>query len=468
MSHRILLADDNAKYTLLCMQQFLKEPPGFIVETALTPTECMEKLADSIYDLVILDIDFGVDEVDGFSLITKIKGRYPGISIVMHTNSNERDAISRAMRLGADDFASKANSLKVLAASVRAQLNRRNEAAAIAAAASAIATRVGAAFRSKAMQGIFADIARYRRAPDLNILIRGQSGTGKELIAKAIGRKDEGAPFIAVNCPAIADGMTESELFGHVRGAFTGAIRDHKGKLEQADGGDIFLDEVACLPIGAQEALLRAIQDKEISRVGSSEVKCLTFRVIAATNEDLQALVAAGKFREELLNRLAGRVIKIPPLSERPEDILPIIERILERKGRADLTITTDCLGHLEGLPWPANVRQLEATIIDMLTKESEGLLTVSNIPEELFEEGPAGTSACHGRRDGNKIIMEFLDDAVAYEVAKDELLRTMIRDAHAKLGPGASQAGVAERLKIPRATLQRFLKRASEKSPPL
>ncbi len=464
MTYRILLADDNAPYTLLCMEEFLKDPRGIKVDTALSPGECLEKLRTTAYHLVILDIDFGHGVVDGLSLIPEIRGCYPNIGILMHSNSNESDTVIRARRLGADDFAAKGHSLEELAIRVRALLARGDANAHFEAEAIELAKNAQAAFKSVSMHKIYATVARLRQAPNLNVLIRGETGTGKELIAKALSRKDQGLPFITVNCAAISPNLIESVLFGHVRGAFTGAIRDHKGKFEEANGGDIFLDEVACLPLTAQAALLRVLEQKESERVGSSSVKRLTFRVIAATNENIEELIAAGKFRQDLFQRLNGLSIKMPPLAERREDIMPIVRKILEQEDRPNLRIVKDCQDILEKMPWPDNVRQLKQTVLAMLTTVTGDILTLADMPLNLLPEPKDTPNACKSHLKGDSIFVEIPINNVAFDDVSDAILRRMIEAKTKQLGEDVSQVKIAESLNISRSTFQRFVKRTADK----
>ena len=464
MTYRILLADDNAPYTLLCMEEFLKDPRGIEVDTALAPDECLKKLQTSAYDLVILDIDFGYGIADGLSIIPEIRSRYPNIGILMHSNSNEPETVIRARRLGADDFAAKGHSLKELAIRVRALLARGEANAHFEAEAITLAKHAQAAFKSASMHKIYATVARLKQAPNLNVLIRGETGTGKELIAKALSRTDQGLPFVTVNCAAIPENLIETKLFGHVRGAFTGAIRDHKGKFEEANGGDIFLDEVAWLPLTAQAALLRVLEEKESERVGSSSAKRLTFRVIAATNDNLEELIAAGKFRQDLFQRLNGLSITIPPLAERREDILPITRKILEQEGRANLRIAKDCQDILEKLAWPDNVRQLKQAVLTMLTTVTGDILTLADMPMSLFPAPKATPDRCKSQLKGDTLIMEIPINDVAFDDISDAILRRLIQAKTEQLGKHASQVKIAESLKIPRSSFQRFIKRSVDK----
>jgi len=223
--------------------------------------------------------------------------------------------------------------------------------------------------RSVVMQGIVREAKRV--APtELSLLISGENGTGKELVARAIHYASlrQSMPFVALNCASVAEGLLESELFGHVRGSFTGADRDRAGLFEEADGGTFFLDEIGDMALSMQVKLLRALELGEVKRIGESTVRTVDVRVIAATNADLEQLIATGKFREDLYYRLAGLSLRLPPLRERLEDIEPLayafVEEAARREGKADIKLTNDAIAKLESFPWPGNVRELRNVIL--------------------------------------------------------------------------------------------------------
>ncbi|HEX5136801.1 MAG TPA: sigma 54-interacting transcriptional regulator, partial [Planctomycetota bacterium] len=223
--------------------------------------------------------------------------------------------------------------------------------------------------RSVVMQGVVREAKRV--APtELSLIVWGENGTGKELIARAIhyASARQAMPFVALDCAAVAEGLYESELFGHVRGSFTGADRDRAGLFEEADGGTLFLDEIGNMPLAMQVKLLRALELGEVKRIGESAVRTVDVRVIAATNADLEQMIATGRFREDLYYRLAGLLLRVPPLRERLEDIEPLsysfVEEAARREGRAEIKLTNDAIAKLESFPWPGNVRELRNVIL--------------------------------------------------------------------------------------------------------
>jgi len=247
--------------------------------------------------------------------------------------------------------------------------------------------------RSVAMQAVVREGKRVAGA-ELFVLLAGEHGTGKELLARAMhyGSQRQDMPFVALNCAAVPDGMLEAELFGHVRGSFTGADRDRAGLFEEADGGTLFLDEIGDMPIAMQVKLLRALELGEVRRVGESTARTVDVRVISATNADLDHQIRTGKFREDLYYRLAGFVLKIPPLRERLEDVEPLayafVEDAARREGRMGLTISNDAIARLESFPWPGNVRELRNVILRAVVSAEGDTIRADDI--KLDARGPS------------------------------------------------------------------------------
>jgi two-component system NtrC family response regulator len=239
---------------------------------------------------------------------------------------------------------------------------------------------------SDAMEAIFA-LVRKVADTEATVLITGESGTGKELVARAIheqsSRRD--ARFIAINCAAIPRELLESELFGHVKGAFTGAIRDQMGKFQQADGGTIFLDEVCDLPLEMQPKLLRALQEKEVTSVGAARIQKTDVRVIAATNQDVETAVSSGRFREDLYYRLSVIPIHLPPLRQRPADIPLLVQHFAAKAGSSQVVFAREALAKLSDYPWPGNVRELENAITRTLILRHGDAIRVEDLPEKIL-----------------------------------------------------------------------------------
>jgi Nif-specific regulatory protein len=313
--------------------------------------------------------------------------------------------------------------------------------------------------RSRPMRALFDRIARVART-DSTILLRGESGTGKELVARAAHRNSPRAarPFIAVNCAALTESLLESELFGHEKGAFTGAIGLKKGKLELADGGTLFLDEIGELPLSLQAKLLRALQEREFDRVGGTRPVHVDFRLIAATNRDLEAGIKAGQFRQDLYYRINVVTLALPALRERPDDV-PVLADYFVRKhaprsGRRVRGVATEALARLASHDWPGNVRELENIVEQALALGSDEWIVAADLPATFGERTPAGPQSLHyhdrlaqTKRD---LIVEAFEraghshaDAARMLGVHPNYLHRLLGnlDLRARLGPGRSTA---------------------------
>jgi two-component system NtrC family response regulator len=290
---------------------------------------------------------------------------------------------------------------------------------------------------SEAMQQVF-DVVRRVAASEASILIEGESGTGKELVARALhhGSERRERPFVAVNCAAIPGELLESELFGHVKGAFTGAIRERKGKFEQADGGTLFLDEVGELPLELQPKLLRALQEKEIEPVGG-HARSVDVRIVAATNRDIEAAMREGRFREDLYYRLAVIPIHLPPLRERRGDIPLLIRHFLAKHGAAALQVDAAAEQALVQYDWPGNVRELENALERMILLRRGEVIERGDLPPKI-----AGRAVKSGG------VLNLPDDGYPLE----QLEREVVVEALQR--NGWNQTKAAAFLRIPRHTL--------------
>jgi transcriptional regulator with GAF, ATPase, and Fis domain len=284
------------------------------------------------------------------------------------------------------------------------------------------------------------------------VLLRGESGTGKELLARAVHDHSPRAakPFVTVNCAALSQGLLESELFGHVKGAFTGATRDRVGRFELADGGTLFLDEIGDVSLEVQTKLLRVLQERTFERVGASEPIQVDVRIIAATHQDLERLIREGRFREDLFYRLNVLPIQVPPLRERREDIPELVEHFLRlhgpRCGKPDIQIDDDALAVLKGAPWPGNIRQLENALQRAVVVAEGNLLTVADLPPDLPQEP------------GDPVTVETLKGVAGERAERDRREREQLVRAMAATNGNKSDA--ARALGMPRSTLVSRLKK--------
>jgi two-component system, NtrC family, nitrogen regulation response regulator NtrX len=395
MTTTILIVDDekNIRRTV----RMVLEGEGYTVDEASSGEEALARLPDIGPDVILLDVQLpGISGHDVMTAMTKArdeeagKGQAEPLVIMISGHGTLADAV-RATKAGAYDFLEKPLDRERLMVTLRNALERRamvREVAGLRALAEGRFEMVG---QSPAMAALYAQIAKV--APTrTRVLITGESGTGKELVARAIHRESQlrDRPFIKVNCAAIPPELIESELFGHERGAFTGAAARKKGLFELADGGTIFLDEIGDMSLSAQAKVLRVLQSGELSRVGSESTLKVDVRVLAATNRDLQAQVAAGQFREDLYFRLAVVPLRAPPLRDRAADI-PLLckafmAQIARENGLHEKTITSEALEILSAYAWPGNVRELR-NVVERLVILSEDSIGVGDLPEEIMAE---------------------------------------------------------------------------------
>jgi DNA-binding NtrC family response regulator len=379
---RVLVVDDDpgVRYTL----REILSSAGFAVEEAAGGEEALRRLEAAPASVVVSDLR--MPGIDGMELLRRLVARSPAPRVVLVTaHGSERQAVE-AMKAGAWDYFRKPFDAEELVAVVR----RAEEAARLADENETLQGELALAgelvYASEAMRRLAALIARV--APrDVTVLISGESGTGKERVAEAIWRASRRAdrPLVCFNCAALTAELAEAELFGHVRGAFTGAVRSRPGLFGEADGGTLLLDEVGELAPPLQGKLLRVLQDGEVRPVGEERAHRVDVRVLAATNRDLRELAGRGAFREDLLWRLDVVHLRVPPLRERPEDVPVLARHFLERFGeRFGVRLpppSTELLGRLGAHAWPGNVRELEHALESLVALSPEGALDLSLLP---------------------------------------------------------------------------------------
>jgi DNA-binding NtrC family response regulator len=394
---RILIADDQAD--VLAALRLLLKGEGFEIETASSPAGVLKTVDSHELDVVLIDLNYARDTTsgsEGLDLLTRIQSIDPTLPVVVMTAWGSVALAVEAMRRGARDFIQKPWDNARLLTVVRTHIElagalrrgQRLEAENLAlrdSAAGADSNLPGIVADSAAMKSVLKLVERIGPA-DANILITGENGAGKEVIARALHRASARAakPLVSLNAGALAEGVFESELFGHVRGAFTDAKADRVGRFELADGGTLFLDEIANVPLNLQPKLLRVLETGEFERVGSSKTRKVDVRLLSATNADLTVDVAQGKFRQDLLFRLNTVEIHLPPLRERREDIEPLAEHFLrqhsERYRRGVMGFTPQALDALREHAWPGNVRELDHVIERAVLMSSSSLITAFDL----------------------------------------------------------------------------------------
>lgn len=386
----ILVVDDELSIREF-LQIMLKREKMF-VDVACDGEEALKLLETKNYDLVISDIK--MPKVDGLELLSRVKVLDPHALMLMITAHGSTELAVEAMKKGAYDFLTKPFKID----DVKLRIEKALENRVLVQENSRMRKELGEKFSyanivgsSAQMQQVF-ELIKRTAATHANVLITGDSGTGKELVAKGIHYNSsvKDGPFLTLNCGAIPEDLIESELFGHKKGAFTGAIADKKGYFEAADGGTLFLDEIGELPLNLQATLLRVLSDGTFSPVGSTETKNSTVRIIAATNRDLEEEVHKEAFREDLYFRLNVIHVKVPSLRERKEDIPMLVnhfvEQFSERFGRQTQTLASETMEMLKAYNWPGNVRELENVVERMIALESGPNLLPESLPANVRE----------------------------------------------------------------------------------
>ncbi len=440
MRKHILLIDDDINLGKVISYQLEQE--GYKVDKATKGKDGLALFNKNNYDIVISDIQ--MPDLTGIDVLTEIRRKDKQVIVIMITAYGSVDNAIEACRLGADDYITKPfgkeQLLFTMGKSLRLRdlqkenLNLRHELVDKFRFENMVA-------RSGPMQEVLRITSKVA-ASNATVLILGESGTGKELIARAIHynslRKDK--PFVTVNCPSIPDNLLESELFGHVKGAFTGAVKDRAGKFELADGGTIFLDEIGDLKEDLQAKLLRVLQEREYERVGGGEPVKVDVRILAATNQDLLQLVKEKKFREDLYYRLSVVPIILPPLRDRKEDIPFLIDFFLKRYGggRA-FEIDAKVINALQKYHWPGNVRELENIIERMVTLAAGDRITLQDLPSYILSEvGDSSSSS----------LLRIPEEGISLQAVEKQVILELLKRTQ------GNQSQAARLLQIPRHVL--------------
>jgi two-component system NtrC family response regulator len=439
----ILIIDDDT--SLRRVLEYNLHEAGYAVATASSGEEGLHLFAEVKPDLVITDMK--MPGMDGMEVLRAIKERSPETLVIIITAFGTVDIAVATMKAGAYDYITKPFNRDELRLTVAKALqftgltaeNRRLKNA--LADRSDFRTIVGT---SPQMERVFA-VVRKVADTEASVLITGESGTGKELVARSIhaGSARRNAPFVAINCAAIPRDLLESELFGHVKGAFTGAVKDKTGKFQMAEGGTLFLDEVGELPVELQPKLLRALQERVIEQVGGTREVKLDVRVVAATNLDMDKALASGTFREDLYYRLAVIPIHLPPLRERRNDIPLLLKYFCTKHGGERVICDREALNALTAYGWPGNVRELENTVERLLIMRNGDILHAGDLPDKIRAGGttPVTTST------GTMVINLPAEGYSLEQLEREVVVEALERNAW-------NQAAAARFLRIPRHTL--------------
>jgi len=439
----ILVVDDDSSVRRVLQMQLAEA--GYEVQQAASGGEALRILAESHPQLVITDLK--MPDLDGIELLRRICEDEVHATVILITAFGSIETAVQAMRQGAYDYITKPIDYEALLAAVHRALERQNLLDEVRTLRSALDRNYG--FESiighaRPLLRVLEMAARVAQH-DSTVLIHGETGTGKELLARAIhaNSRRRTRPFITINCGAIPEDLIESELFGYMRGAFTGAIANKPGKVEMADRGTLFLDEIGELPLEAQVKLLRLIQQGEVERLGATSSRAIDVRIIAATHRNLAAMVEDGTFREDLFYRLAVVPLDLPPLRERRVDIPELAEHLFhktrEKHGMQSLRIAPSIIARFCAYRWPGNIRELENVVERMIVLSNGELVGEEDLPDEL-RSTPAGQS-------NSALQLEIPDEGVNLDAVERELLLRALEKA------GGNQTRAARYLDISRKT---------------
>jgi DNA-binding NtrC family response regulator len=363
---KILIIEDEAAIRRVLVKILSEENDSYQVDEAEDGVVGLDKIKNNDYDLVLCDIK--MPKMDGVEVLEEVKKIKPEIPMVMISGHGDMETAIHTMRLGAFDYISKPPDLNRLLNTVRNALDKKQLVVENKILKKKVSKNYEMVGESEAISHIKVMIDKVAQT-EARVLITGPNGTGKELVAHQLHEKSERAnfPLIEVNCAAIPSELIESELFGHVKGAFTSAVKDRAGKFEAADKGTIFLDEIGDMSLSAQAKVLRALQESMITRVGAEKDIKVDVRVVAATNKDLKTEIAEGRFREDLYHRLAVILIKVPPLNERRDDIPALIrhfaEKIASEQGNVVKVFSQQAIKLLQEYDWTGNIRELRNVV---------------------------------------------------------------------------------------------------------
>ena len=419
MPHQILVVDDDTAMREMLVSLF--HDRGYRAQQACSAAEALEKAGDESFDVILSDIRMA--RKTGIEMLCELRELRPDTPVVLMTAFGSIDSAVESMRAGAFDYITKPFEPDAVLLTVERALERRalaEENRRLRRALDQTSSFGDLIGESPAMREIFALIKKVTNSSS-SVLITGESGTGKEVIARTLhygGNRAE-QPFVPINCTAIPEGLLESELFGHVRGAFTGAHASKLGLFVKANGGTLFLDEIGDMSPILQGKLLRVLQDREVRPVGGTEVKKIDVRIITATNKDLKAEMEAGNFREDLYYRLNVIPIHVPPLRERPQDVLPLANAFVAKHSRDEpRSISREGLQHLAAFPWKGNARELENAIERALALSEATQIGLEDFPldpakSEQRENSPTdlARSAAEQRLTLRELEARYIDE---------------------------------------------------------
>ncbi|HYM00926.1 MAG TPA: sigma-54 dependent transcriptional regulator [Blastocatellia bacterium] len=448
---KILVVDDERSMREL-LELVLKRE-GYAVHTAENGTRALDLIRQNLYDLIISDVK--MPDINGIDLLMRVREVSPDTMVIMITAFATVETARRAFKLGAEDMVVKDSNfdveeLKIMIGKALEKKRLRQENVLLKRELRQRSSLDNIIGRSPQMQAVYQMIETVA-ATASTVLITGESGTGKELVARAIHNMSNraSAPFVSINCGAFTETLLESELFGYMKGSFTGAESYRKGLFEAAEGGTIFLDEIGETTPAMQVKLLRVLQERSIRRVGGVEEIPVDCRVVAATNRDLGQMVEDGSFRNDLYYRISVIPIEMPPLRARSQDIPDLVRHFLEKygsaAGRTSLEVSEETLHYLDSYDWPGNVRELENTIERAVALEPTNVMMPERLPERILKYKPRNISECDLPQEGIDL------EAYLAQLEKDYIIRALQRT-------GGNQTRAAEVLNMSVRSLRHLL----------
>lgn len=438
----ILLVDDDASQLRLLGRWLERE--GWTVAAHQSGRQGLAALTETLPRVIVLDLY--LDGEDGLAILKTLTDRHPGLPVIMLTGESRVDVVVTAMQLGASDYLTKPIGRTHLIDTLRAALEKSTR---VVAAREEAREAHGGGFgpmigRSPPMLALFRELDRVAPS-EVTVLVQGESGTGKELVARALhdGSGRAAGPFVALNCAAIPESLQESELFGHEKGAFTGATAQRPGRFEQADGGTLFLDEVGELSAALQAKLLRVLQERSFFRVGGNKELSVDVRIVAATHRDLETAASEGSFRQDLFYRLAVYEMALPALRDRGDDVLELARALLQSKrGGAELELSADVERALQAYAWPGNVRELDNAMARAAVSATDSV-TLADLPPRVRRGAPEPIAADAASPNGLKPLEVLERKAILEAIAAHD----------------GNLSAVMRQLDIPRTTFYRRLK---------
>ena len=463
MKGRLLVVDDERGIVIALKGLFTKE--GYEVETAESGEEALGKVKAGLFHVIITDLS--MKGMSGLELLKQVREIDPQCAVLMITAFGTQRIAVEAMKAGAEDYLPKPFDNDELRLKVRkvmeTQLLKRAHNQLLDQVRLETGVFENMIGRSRAMMRVFETIEKV--APtDVTVLVRGESGTGKELVARAIHFRSPRArkPFIAVNCAAFSRELVESELFGHEKGAFTGALQRREGKFEAADGGTLFLDEIGDMALETQAKLLRVLQEKQFERIGGNQPLSIDVRIIAATNQDLETMVSQGRFREDLYYRIKVVEIRIPPVRERRDDIPLMVRHFIDdacqRFGKPAMRLSPEAMRACLDRPWKGNARSLKAAIEQAVILAGGDEIS----PEDLFSgSDPEGDHAPAPMTNHVPVGSDDGDETLTFREAKDKFVGDWEREffIRALRATGGNISRAAERIGMYRQSFQQKMR---------